>query len=190
MATQIGPKIGIEGEKEYRQQISQIIAQTKQLDSAMDATAASWTENTSAMTRNRAVAQNLTQQITLYEEKINTMNAGVGEVYINGVNAGVILRTPFECDITELVRDGENTVSVRLMSTIRNTIGPFHNPRGDVGNLFGGAYENPHKSWMDTDMSKPGWEYELEYHNPKWTTDCFAAPFGVGDITVISSRMR
>ena len=122
--------------------------------------------------------------------KINTMNAGVGEVYINGVNAGVILRTPFECDITELVRDGENTVSVRLMSTIRNTIGPFHNPRGDVGNLFGGAYENPHKSWMDTDMSKPGWEYELEYHNPKWTNDCFAAPFGVGDITVISSRMR
>ena len=75
MATQIGPKIGIEGEKEYRQQISQIIAQTKQLDSAMDATAASWTANTSAMTKNRAIAQNLTQQIALYEEKIDAMNA-------------------------------------------------------------------------------------------------------------------
>lgn len=75
MAVQIGPKIGIEGEKEYRQQISQIIAQTKQLDSAMEATAATWTQNTSAMQKNRSIAQNLTQQIALQEEKIQTMNS-------------------------------------------------------------------------------------------------------------------
>lgn len=75
MAVQIGPKIGIEGEKEYRSQISAIIAQTKQLDSAMDATAASWNANTSAMTKNKAVAQNLTQQISLYESKIAAMSA-------------------------------------------------------------------------------------------------------------------
>ncbi len=74
MAVQIGPKIGIEGEKEYRQQISQIIAQTKQLDSAMEATSAAWTQNTSAMTRNKAMAQNLTQQIGLYETKIAAMS--------------------------------------------------------------------------------------------------------------------
>ena len=41
MATQIGPKIGIEGEKEYRQQIQNIIQQTKTLDSAMSKTASS-----------------------------------------------------------------------------------------------------------------------------------------------------
>lgn len=75
MAVQIGPKIGIEGEKEYRSQINAIIAQTKQLDSAMDATAATWNANTSAMTRNKAAAQNLTQQISLYESKIAAMSA-------------------------------------------------------------------------------------------------------------------
>ena len=75
MAVQIGPKIGIEGEKEYRQQINQIIAQTKQLDSAMGATAASWDQNTSAMTRNKAVAQNLTKQIPLCETQIAAMTA-------------------------------------------------------------------------------------------------------------------
>ena len=74
MAVQIGPRIGIEGEKEYRQQIQQIIAQTKQLDSAMEATSAAWTQNTSAMTKNKAVAQNLTQQISLYETKIAAMS--------------------------------------------------------------------------------------------------------------------
>ena len=74
MATQIGPKIGIDGEKEYRQQIRQIIDQTKTLDSAMQKTASEWNKNTSAMTKNKAIAQNLTQSISLQKEKIAAMN--------------------------------------------------------------------------------------------------------------------
>lgn len=74
MATQIGPRIGIEGEKEYRQQISQIIQQTKTLDAAMERTASEWNKNTSQMTKNKAVAQNLTQQIALQKEKLQKMN--------------------------------------------------------------------------------------------------------------------
>lgn len=74
MAVQIGPKIGIEGEKEYRAQLQQIISQTKTLDSAMERTASEWTKNTSAMTKNRAMAQNLVQQIELQKEKISIMN--------------------------------------------------------------------------------------------------------------------
>ena len=79
MAVQIGPKIGIEGEKEYRQQIQQIIQQTKTLDSAMKATAAAWTKNTSQMSKNRAVAQNLAQQIELQKEKLAAMNKMLDE---------------------------------------------------------------------------------------------------------------
>lgn len=74
MATQIGPKIGIEGEKEYRTQIQQIIQQTKALDAAMDKTASEWTKNTSQMTKNKAVAQNLVQQIDLQKQKLQQMN--------------------------------------------------------------------------------------------------------------------
>lgn len=74
MATQIGPKIGIEGEKEYRQQIQQIIQQTKTLDAAMEKTASEWTKNTSQMTKNKAVAQNLVQQIDLQKQKLQQMN--------------------------------------------------------------------------------------------------------------------
>lgn len=74
MATQIGPKIGIEGEKEYRQQIQQIIQQTKTLDAAMEKTASEWTKNTSQMTKNKAVAQNLVQQIDLQKQKLQKMN--------------------------------------------------------------------------------------------------------------------
>ena len=74
MATQIGPKIGIEGEKEYRAQIQQIIQQTKTLDAAMDKTTSEWTKNTSQMTKNKAVAQNLVAQIDLQKQKLQQMN--------------------------------------------------------------------------------------------------------------------
>jgi len=74
MATQIGPKIGIDGEKEYRQQINQIIQQAKTLDSAMNRTASEWSKNTSQMTKNKAVAQNLAQQIELQKQKLQQMN--------------------------------------------------------------------------------------------------------------------
>lgn len=74
MATQIGPKIGIEGEKEYRQQMQQIIDQAKTLDAAMNKTASAWDRNTSEMTKNKAQAQKLVQQISLFENKLALMN--------------------------------------------------------------------------------------------------------------------
>ena len=93
MATQIGPKIGIEGEKEYRQQINQIIQQTKTLDAAMDRTASEWTKNTSQMTKNKAVAQNLVQQINLQKQKLQQMNAMLdASVQKYGENATATLK--------------------------------------------------------------------------------------------------
>lgn len=74
MATQIGPKIGIEGEKEYRDQLKAIINETKNLDAAMKKTASEWTNNTSQMTKNKAVAQNLVKQIDLQNEKMKVYN--------------------------------------------------------------------------------------------------------------------
>ena len=93
MATQIGPKIGIEGEKEYRQQIQQIIQQTKTLDAAMERTASEWTKNTSQMTKNKAVAQNLVQQINLQKQKLQQMNAMLdASVQKYGENATATLK--------------------------------------------------------------------------------------------------
>lgn len=93
MATQIGPKIGIEGEKEYRSAIQQIINQAKTLDSAMQRTASEWDKNTSAMTKDSAVAKNLTQQIELQRNKLTAMNsllAAAAEKY--GENASQTLK--------------------------------------------------------------------------------------------------
>ena len=93
MSVQIGPKIGIEGEKEYRSAIQQIINQAKTLDSAMQRTSSEWDKNTSAMTKNKAIAQNLMQQINLQKDKIADMNsllAASAEKY--GENASQTLK--------------------------------------------------------------------------------------------------
>ena len=75
MAVQIGPKIGIEGEKEYRAQLQQIIQQTKTLDSEMKKQASTWDKNTSELTKNRAMAKNTAQQIALLGEKQEVLNS-------------------------------------------------------------------------------------------------------------------
>lgn len=74
MAVQIGPRIGIDGEKEYRAQIQQIIQQTKTLDTAMNATASAWDKNTSQMTKNKATAQTLVAKIEQMESQLSVMN--------------------------------------------------------------------------------------------------------------------
>ena len=74
MATQIGPKIGIEGEKEYKAQLQQIIQATKTLDSEMKKVTASWDKNTSTLTKNKATAQNIQQKLALLSEKQEVYN--------------------------------------------------------------------------------------------------------------------
>lgn len=48
MAVSIGPRLGIDGEKEYRDSINQIIQQAKTLGSEMKLVTASFDENTEA----------------------------------------------------------------------------------------------------------------------------------------------
>ena len=69
MAVSIGPKLGIDGEAEYRKQINQIIQQAKTLKSEMDAVASSFTKETTAEEKNRATKAVLTKQIEAQEQK-------------------------------------------------------------------------------------------------------------------------
>ena len=70
MAVDIGPKIGIQGDQEYKKSISDIIQQTKLLKSEMKATASEWDKDTSAQQKNAAQRKNLTQQIELQKKRV------------------------------------------------------------------------------------------------------------------------
>ena len=79
MATNIGPKIGVDGEKEYRQQISHIIQQSKTLASEMKLVSASFTAATSAEDKNAKTAAVLNKQIATQRQYIEALAAQAGK---------------------------------------------------------------------------------------------------------------
>lgn len=72
--TDIGPKISVEGEKEYRQQMQNIIARQKEYAAELKSTTASMDENTSAEQRASSVAAVLRKQIAAKTEAIFAQN--------------------------------------------------------------------------------------------------------------------
>ena len=70
MAVNIGPKIGIDGEAEYRKQLQNIIQQQKTLKAEMQETASGFDKNTTAMEKAKAKAENLNKQIELQKTRV------------------------------------------------------------------------------------------------------------------------
>ena len=79
MATNIGPKIGIEGEKEYRDALKNIIQQTKTLGSEMEAVAASFGKNADAQEKAAARGAVLDKQIKAQTELVEKLSEGLSK---------------------------------------------------------------------------------------------------------------
>lgn len=74
MAVNIGPRIGIDGEAEYRREINQIIQQAKTLDTQMKAVASSFGKDASAKQKAAATTAVLSEQIKTQEKRIEMLN--------------------------------------------------------------------------------------------------------------------
>ena len=79
MAVNIGPKIGVDGEAEYRRQISQIIQQSKTLASQMKLVASQFTAATTAEERNAKTASVLSKQIDVQRERVKLLAEQTGK---------------------------------------------------------------------------------------------------------------
>lgn len=75
MAINIGPKIGIDGEAQYRKELSNIIQQQKTLQSEMNAVTSSFSKNTTAEEKNTAVSKNLAEQVKVQKERVEQLSA-------------------------------------------------------------------------------------------------------------------
>lgn len=73
MAVNIGPRIGIDGEAEYRKQIQQIIQETKTLKSEYDKVTTATDENTSALKKNEEQHRILEEQIEKQKERVKLL---------------------------------------------------------------------------------------------------------------------
>lgn len=73
MAVNIGPKIGLEGEAEYKKSIKEIIAEQKALSAEMKATESAFDKNASAQEKAKAKAESLNKQIDNQKEYISKL---------------------------------------------------------------------------------------------------------------------
>lgn len=70
---------------------------------------------------------------------------------------------PHEVDITHLVHEGENTITLKLVGSLRNLLGPHHQEGGD-------------KLWTGPS----------EFRNvPDWTDDYWVVPFGIENVRLL-----
>ena len=88
------------------------------------------------------------------------------EVMVNGQPGGCVMWPPHEVEITPLLRPGENTITLKLVSSLRNLLGPPHQEGGD-------------KLWTGP----------AEFENVlDWTDDYWCVPFGVEHVRLVVRR--
>lgn len=73
MAVNIGPRIGIDGEAQYRKELSNIIQQQKTLQAEMNAVTSSFSKNTTAEEKNKAVSKVLAEQVKVQKERVEQL---------------------------------------------------------------------------------------------------------------------
>jgi len=74
----------------------------------------------------------LTQEVEVPKPKgramleIGDLNTVVATVLVNGKEAGQIFVKPYEIEITDFLREGENIIEIQLTNSLRNLLGPHH----------------------------------------------------------------
>lgn len=79
MAVNIGPKIGLEGEAEYRKSLQNIIQQQKTLNSELGKTTSAFNKDTTAAKKVQTQREALTKQIKLQEERVAELTEGLNK---------------------------------------------------------------------------------------------------------------
>ncbi|HEY65082.1 MAG TPA: hypothetical protein G4O02_10985 [Caldilineae bacterium] len=87
---------------------------------------------------------------------LDGLHAIVADIWVNGQQAGVILIPPHQVDIGHLLKPGANELEIRLVTSLRNLLGPLHRAGGDQ------AWTGPN-DFMDLSQ---------------WTNDYIFVPFG------------
>ena len=77
MAVNIGPRIGIDGEKEYRKTINDLITQQKTFSSEMKRVESEFNKSTTAMEKNRAKADVLSKSIENQKKYVSELEKGL-----------------------------------------------------------------------------------------------------------------
>ena len=110
---------------------------------------------------------------------LDELDGFICHVKVNGKYCGCLHTYPLELDISSAVKEGENRITFELVNTLRNLLGPWHRPDGEVGNIRS-AYEEPDIAWMGVARSHDNTWYDNRVPDSKfWTDSYMLTPLGL-----------
>uniref|UniRef100_UPI00321754D8 glycosyl hydrolase n=1 Tax=uncultured Draconibacterium sp. TaxID=1573823 RepID=UPI00321754D8 len=62
----------------------------------------------------------------IYKVRLKNWEGSISEVWVNGEQAGIIAWQPDELDVSALLTDGENEITVQVIGSLKNTFGFFY----------------------------------------------------------------
>ena len=83
---------------------------------------------------------NVTRSAGRYLVELDKWYGSVAEIVVNGKSAGYIAYKPWQCDVTDMIKQGTNTVEVIVIGTLKNTLGPHHAGKG-LGSAWPGMFQ-------------------------------------------------
>lgn len=100
---------------------------------------------------------NIKKGTASFKVKLNKWNGTVAEVLVNNQEAGIIAWEPEELAITDLLSEGENEITVRVVGSLKNTFGEFY--REKTSWIYG-----PH-GWNNAPEHQPAFD---KYYIPDY----------------------
>jgi len=88
-----------------------------------------------------------------YFVELRKWYGSVAKITVNGAPAGYVAYRPWQCDVTDLIKVGTNTIEVVVIGTLKNTLGPHH-----AGAVLGSAWPGMFQKAPQTGPP-PGKEY-------------------------------
>ena len=115
---------------------------------------------------------------------LSAMDGAVARVEVNGKDCGIFHSAPYRVDVSEAVKDGENTLKITLYNTLRNLLGPYHRPLGEYGTVWGG-YGYPNAAWAGEGDT---WYLDRVPDSETWTDSYLQTRFGIKGVSLVTEE--
>ncbi len=107
------------------------------------------------------------------------------DVKLNGQTFPTVFCSPWEADITDALREGENEVELTLTGSLRNLQGPLHCVGGEFS-MLGPATFSGRDSWPNFEPGDNDWFDLRKTGNTRlWRDDYYCIPFGLMECPVL-----
>jgi hypothetical protein len=120
-----------------------------------------------------------------YFISLSLFEAIVVKVKINGEEFAPIMYSPWETEISEALKEGENTIQITLINSLRNLLGPHHHAWGELTGV-GPVSFTGNKGWPSIGGDNDWYDLRLKRKPELWRDDYYLIPFGLLKPPVIS----